>query len=164
MDLSELTAISPIDGRYRSKLSPLASYFSEYGLMRYRLKVEIKYLLALIAQLSESLPGQLDQIMALDLASLQKIYSEKSFTLEEAEKVKAHEKVTNHDVKAIEYYLKDHIKVLAESNPHWNKVIEYIHFGLTSQDINNVAIPLLLKVRTYPAFLFVFCSPPSPQH
>lgn len=147
MELSELTAISPIDGRYRSKLAPLASFFSEYGLMRYRLKVEVEYLIFLITHLNEKLGGMYEPLVKLDLHGLRRIYSEEQFTLEEAEKIKNHEKVTNHDVKAVEYYLKDHLASLAAADSTWKGVIEYIHFGLTSQDINNVAIPLLLKVR-----------------
>lgn len=147
MDLSELTAISPIDGRYRSKLAPLAFFFSEYGLMRYRLKVEVEYLISLISALQLHAPDSFAPLAALDLVSLRKLYAETTFTPQEAEKIKAHEKVTNHDVKAVEYYLKDHITALAATDSTWNKVKEYIHFGLTSQDINNVAIPLLLRVR-----------------
>jgi adenylosuccinate lyase len=145
MDLSELTAISPIDGRYRSKLAPAAAYFSEYALMRYRLLVEVEYLISLITLLSQEMGGSFTAIKALDLPSLRKIYSPEVFTLQEAEKIKAHEKVTNHDVKAVEYYLKDHISTLSATDATWELVKEYIHFGLTSQDINNVAIPLLLK-------------------
>lgn len=145
MELSELTAISPVDGRYRSKLAPLASFFSEYGLMRYRLKVEVEYLIFLITHLNEKLGGMYEPLVKLDLHGLRRIYSEEQFTLEEAEKIKNHEKVTNHDVKAVEYYLKDHLASLAAADSTWKGVIEYIHFGLTSQDINNVAIPLLLK-------------------
>ena len=151
MDLSELTAISPIDGRYRSKLAPAAAYFSEYALMRYRLLVEVEYLISLITLLSQEMGGSFTAIKALDLPSLRKIYSPEVFTLQEAEKIKAHEKVTNHDVKAVEYYLKDHISTLSATDATWELVKEYIHFGLTSQDINNVAIPLLLKARfTFP--------------
>ena len=159
MELSELTAISPIDGRYRSKLAPLASFFSEYGLMRYRLKVEVEYLISLIAALDAHFPDTYTSLAALDLAGLRSLYSEATFTAQEAEKIKAHEKVTNHDVKAVEYYLKDHIVSLASAEPTWNKVKEYIHFGLTSQDINNIAIPLLLRVCSFGVFLAVLLQP-----
>lgn len=147
MDLSELTAISPIDGRYRSKLAPLATFFSEFGLIRYRLMIEVEYLIALIAALNTHDSASFASLAALDLVGLRSLYSEEKFTPEEAQKVKNHEKVTNHDVKAIEYYLKDHITTLVETDKTWELVKEYIHFGLTSQDINNLAIPLLLKVR-----------------
>lgn len=147
MELTELTAISPIDGRYRSKLADLAAYFSEYGLMRYRLKVEVEYLIALIGELHKHFPNNFEHLVDLDLPSLRKLYSVEKFTLPEAEKIKNHEKVTNHDVKAVEYYLKDQIAALAVSDSKWSGVTEYIHFGLTSQDINNTAIPMLLKVR-----------------
>lgn len=147
MDLSELTAISPIDGRYRSKLASLATYFSEYGLIRYRLRIEVEYLIALIAALNVHDSASFSALAALDLVGLRSLYSEEKFTPEEAQKVKNHEKVTNHDVKAVEYYLKDHITTLVETDKTWELVKEYIHFGLTSQDINNLSIPLLLKVR-----------------
>lgn len=147
MDLSELTAISPIDGRYRSKLSSLASYFSEYGLIRYRLKIEVEYLIYLLTALNTHDSSTFGPLVALDLNGLRSLYSEEKFTPQEAEKVKNHEKVTNHDVKAVEYYLKDHISSFSQTEKTWELVKEYIHFGLTSQDINNLAIPLLLKVR-----------------
>ena len=134
MILSTLTAISPIDGRYWSKAENLAAYFSEFALIRYRVRVEIEYLIAL----SEYLP-QLSELNTNDVkAWLRQVYL--NFSEEDALRVKEIEKVTNHDVKAVEYFIKektDHF--LAE------KYHEFIHFGLTSQDINNTAIPLSLK-------------------
>ena len=158
MDLSELTAISPIDGRYRAKLAPLASFFSEYGLIRYRLRIEVEYLIFLISALNTHDSASFGNLAALDLAGLRSLYSEEKFTVTEADKIKNHEKVTNHDVKAVEYYLKDHITTLAETDKTWELVKEYIHFGLTSQDINNTAIPLLLKVRFHVSNSFSSCA------
>lgn len=134
MILSTLTAISPIDGRYWSKAENLATYFSEFALIRYRVRVEIEYLIAL----SEYLP-QLSELNTNEVKTwLRQVYLH--FSEEDALRVKEIEKVTNHDVKAVEYFIKektDHF--LAE------KYHEFIHFGLTSQDINNTAIPLSLK-------------------
>ncbi|MCS6818531.1 MAG: adenylosuccinate lyase [Chitinophagales bacterium] len=132
MHLNSLTAISPIDGRYRNKVEIVGKYFSEYALMAYRIKVELLYLIAL----SKELPV---------LASLQK-YEEAlhsihdSFNIEEALKIKEYENKTHHDVKAVEYFIKDKLESLGLKNYK-----EYVHFGLTSQDINNTAIPLALK-------------------
>ncbi len=134
MDFQLLTAISPIDGRYRSKVDGLALYFSEYALIRYRVLVEIEYFIALC-----NLP--LPQLKDFDknlFESLRKIY--RDFQLEDAEKIKDIEKVTNHDVKAVEYFIKEKFDEL-----NIEKYKEFIHFGLTSQDINNTAIPLSLK-------------------
>ena len=134
MILSTLTAISPVDGRYWNKAENLAAYFSEFALIRYRVRVEIEYLIAL----SEYLP-QLSELNTEEVKTwLRNVY--KDFTEEDALRVKEIEKVTNHDVKAVEYFIKektDHF--LAE------KYHEFIHFGLTSQDINNTSIPLSLK-------------------
>lgn len=134
MILSTLTAISPVDGRYWNKAENLAAYFSEFALIRYRVHVEIEYLIAL----SEYLP-QLSELNTEEVKTwLRNVYKE--FTEEDALRVKEIEKVTNHDVKAVEYFIKektDHF--LAE------KYHEFIHFGLTSQDINNTSIPLSLK-------------------
>ena len=134
MILSTLTAISPVDGRYWNKAENLAAYFSEFALIRYRVRVEIEYLIAL----SEYLP-QLSELNTEEVKTwLRNVYKE--FTEEDALRVKEIEKVTNHDVKAVEYFIKektDHF--LAE------KYHEFIHFGLTSQDINNTAMPLSLK-------------------
>ncbi len=128
--MQALTAISPIDGRYRDKVENLANYFSESALIRYRVMVEIEYFIALC-----EVP--LPQLKGFDTAlfpQLREIYL--NFTVEDARKVKDTEKITNHDVKAVEYFIKDKFETL---NLHAYK--EFIHFGLTSQDINNTAIP-----------------------
>ncbi len=134
MELNKLTAISPVDGRYRSKTEPLAVYFSEFGLIRYRVMVEVEYFIALC---QAGIP-QLGQVTVDQFELLRKLYKE--FPLEGARKVKEVEKVTNHDVKAVEYYLKEQFDTLGLGD-----VKEYIHFGLTSQDINNTATPLSLR-------------------
>lgn len=135
MDLDILTAVSPIDGRYRGKTEPLAPYFSEYALMKYRVRVEIEYFITL-CELS------LPQLAAFDHAlfpTLRKIYE--SFSEEDASRVKDIEKVTNHDVKAIEYFIKERFDAIGGLDAFK----EFIHFGLTSQDINNTSFPLLFK-------------------
>ena len=132
--LNELNAISPIDGRYRSKTISLAPFFSEEALIKYRVLVEIEYFIAL-CQLP--LP-QLTGVNADLFESLRAIY--KNFTTEDALWIKETEKVTNHDVKAVEYFIKDKFEKLGLS-----QYKEFIHFGLTSQDINNTAIPLSTK-------------------
>ncbi len=140
MQLQNLTAISPIDGRYRNQLtSPedvagqprLDLYFSEYALIKYRVWVEIEYLVLL------SEHGFL-QIDSSQCESLREIY--RGFSLSDAEKVKAHERVTNHDVKAVEYFIKDRMDGMGMSDQR-----EWVHFGLTSQDVNNTAVPLSWK-------------------
>ncbi|MFB0938528.1 MAG: adenylosuccinate lyase [Urechidicola sp.] len=134
MTLNTLNAISPIDGRYRNKVDNLAPYFSEKALIQYRVKVEIEYFIALC-----EIP--LPQLIAVDKAiypSLRKIYED--FSDADAQQIKDIEKITNHDVKAVEYFIKEKFDNL---NLHTFK--EFIHFGLTSQDINNTAIPLSLK-------------------
>ena len=129
-----LQAISPIDGRYATKTVKLQNYFSEFALIKYRLIIEVKYFLALV-----KLPlPQLEDAQQLDLGVLEQIIA--NFDLEAATQIKAIEKNTNHDVKAVEYYLKDRLEDLG-----FGKYKEFIHFGLTSQDINNTAIPLSLK-------------------
>lgn len=134
MDLQELTAISPVDGRYRSKTGELASYFSEFALIKYRTQVEIEYFIALC-----ELPlPQLENFDKNIFSSLHEIYL--NFTIEDALIVKQIEQTTNHDVKAVEYFLKT-----AFDNRGLTAYKEFIHFGLTSQDINNVAMPLALK-------------------
>ena len=140
MDLTLLTAISPIDGRYRSKTEPLAEYFSEYALIRYRIRVEIEYFITLcelpLPQLADFDHSLFDQ--------LRDIY--RHFTPADAQRVKDIEAVTNHDVKAVEYYIKEKIdKELSTVNSQLSTFKEFIHFGLTSQDINNTSIPLSLK-------------------
>lgn len=133
MALNPLTAISPIDGRYFEVVKPLAPYFSEYGLIRYRVQVEVEYLIALSGTVPE-----LTDFPVHKLNDLRKIY--KNFTEHHALEVKEIEKITNHDVKAVEYFLKKEFERLKIED-----FKEFIHFGLTSQDINNTAIPLLLK-------------------
>jgi adenylosuccinate lyase len=134
MELNNLTAISPLDGRYRQKTGELDIYFSEFGLIRYRLMVEIEYFIALC---DIPLP-QLSDFRKENITTLRAFYED--FNVKEAEKVKETEKITNHDVKAVEYYLKEKF-----FQAGWGKWSEFIHFGLTSQDINNTAIPLSLK-------------------
>ncbi|MDP4222007.1 MAG: adenylosuccinate lyase [Bacteroidota bacterium] len=134
MDLNNLTAISPLDGRYRQKAEQLDVYFSEFGLIKYRLLVEIEYFLALC-----DLPlPQLSDFHKENYSVLRELYD--NFNLEEAAKIKETEKTTNHDVKAVEYYLKEKF-----FKAGWGKWSEFVHFGLTSQDINNTAVPLSLK-------------------
>ncbi len=134
MNLSELSAISPVDGRYRSKVNELATYFSEFGLIKYRLQIEVEYLIAL----SEAGLPQLQPIDAEKRIHLRNCYL--TFSEIDALEVKKSEKVTNHDVKAVEYYLKSKLQELGLSH-----VLEFVHFGLTSQDINNTATPLSMK-------------------
>ena len=137
MDLSLLTAITPIDGRYRSKTEPLAEYFSEFALIRYRIRVEIEYFITLC-----ELP--LPQLADFDhslFAPLRDIYRE--FTPADAQRVKEIESITNHDVKAVEYYIKEKIEQKGLNGSNGFK--EFIHFGLTSQDINNTSVPLSIK-------------------
>lgn len=133
-EFQSLTAISPIDGRYRSKAEGLAKFFSEFGLIRYRVLVEIEYFIALC-----ELP--LPQLKGFDknlFPALRKIYE--GFSLQDAEKIKSIESVTNHDVKAVEYFIKEKFDALS-----LHQFKEFIHFGLTSQDINNTAVPASLR-------------------
>ena len=134
MDFHLLTAISPIDGRYRSKVDGLALYFSEYALIRYRVVVEIEYFISLC---NIPLP-QLEEFDKSINSQLRSIYID--FKLEDAERIKDIESVTNHDVKAVEYFLKEKFDTLG-----LQQYKEFIHFGLTSQDINNTAIPYSLR-------------------
>ncbi|MBE6304205.1 MAG: adenylosuccinate lyase [Bacteroidales bacterium] len=135
MKLDILTAISPIDGRYRGKTEPLADYFSEYALMKYRVFVEIEYFIALC-----ELPlPQLKGVDASLFPTFRKIYSD--FTVEDAMRIKEIEKVTNHDVKAVEYFIKERFDAIGGLDAYK----EFIHFGLTSQDINNTSIPCTIK-------------------
>lgn len=135
MELNALTAVSSIDGRYASKTAPLRAYFSEFALIQYRVHVEVEYFIALcelpLPQLKDFNPD-----IFVDLRSLVS-----NFTLEDAETIKSTEKITNHDVKAVEYFLKEKFDQLG-----LEAYKEFIHFGLTSQDINNTATPLMLKV------------------
>ncbi len=134
MELSQLTAISPVDGRYRRITNELADYFSEYALIRYRVLVEIEYFIALC---EIPLP-QLQKVNKKVYPELKKIYT--SFSIEDAQAIKEIEKTTNHDVKAVEYFIKGEFDGLGLA-----EYKEFIHFGLTSQDINNTAIPLTLR-------------------
>lgn len=138
MELSALTAISPVDGRYRKATEDLAAYFSEYGLIKYRVLIEIEYFIAL----AENKLPQLPSLNAQQKESLRKVVSE--FSLVDAQKIKDTEKTTNHDVKAVEYFVKEKLTALG-----LEKYLEFVHFGLTSQDINNTAIPLSLKDATH---------------
>lgn len=132
--MKPLNNISPTDGRYANKTKELSKYFSEFGLIKYRVFVEVQYLIALKKLGIEELNGLTES----DLDSILFIY--KSFNENDAEKIKEIESVTNHDVKAVEYYIKDKMKSLGLS-----KFIEFVHFGLTSQDINNTAFPLMIN-------------------
>ena len=134
MELNKLTAISPIDGRYRGKVDELAQYFSEFGLIKYRVLVEVEYLIALV----NSGIAPLQDFPKERFEDLRAIYT--NFTEADALEIKATERVTNHDVKAVEYFLKDKMTALG-----LEKQLEFVHFGLTSQDINNTSIPLSLK-------------------
>ncbi len=134
MELNELTAISPVDGRYRKQVTGLAQYFSEYGLMRYRVCVEVEYFIALC-----ELPvPQLKDFNKSLYPKLRELYE--NFTTDDALKIKEIEKTTNHDVKAVEYFIKARFEEL-----DIEKYQEFIHFGLTSQDINNTSVPMLLQ-------------------
>ena len=134
MKFSTLTAISPVDGRYRNKVEGLAAYFSEYALIKYRVQVEIEYFITL----AEFLP-QLNTLTSSSIKEdLRKIYKE--FSLEDASRIKDIESTTNHDVKAVEYFIKEKFDLLSLQDYK-----EFIHFGLTSQDINNTSVPLSVK-------------------
>ena len=142
MSLSSLTAISPIDGRYRGKVEVLENYYSEYALIRYRVKVEIEYFIALC-----ELP--LPQLAGVDHAlfgELRDIYAK--FSVDDAQRVKDIESVTNHDVKAVEYFIKEQFDRLGLV-----QYKEFIHFGLTSQDINNTSVPMLIRDSLHEAYL-----------
>lgn len=134
MELTKLTAISPVDGRYRKTVSACAGYFSEYALIRYRVMVEIEYFIALC-----KLPlPQLKKFRSAQYDALRKIYID--FNADDAQYIKDIEKTTNHDVKAVEYFLKERFEKLNLSDSK-----EFVHFGLTSQDINNTSVPLSLR-------------------
>ncbi len=126
-----LDAISPVDGRYRGKTEPLAAFFSESALIRYRVKVEIEYYIALMQEL-----GTVKE--PIDSEALRSLY--RDWTLESAARVKEIEKTTNHDVKAVEYFIKERLDAMGSKLPR-----ELVHFGLTSQDINNTAFPMMMK-------------------
>ena len=128
MELNRLTAISPIDGRYRGKTDKLGEYFSEYALIRYRVRVEVQYFKALMHELHPDKTFDIDPIW-------------QNFSEADAQRVKDIESVTNHDVKAVEYFIKEQF----DKVPEWTPYREFIHFGLTSQDINNTSVPLSIK-------------------
>jgi adenylosuccinate lyase len=135
MDITQLTAISPVDGRYRNLVTDIDQYFSEFALIKYRLRVEIEYFISLC-----KLPlPQLKDFRNSDHDLIRNIYN--VFSVADAQKIKDTEKITNHDVKAVEYYIK-----LRFDDLHLSRFKEFVHFGLTSQDINNTAIPLALKL------------------
>ncbi|NQX93133.1 MAG: adenylosuccinate lyase, partial [Flavobacteriales bacterium] len=134
MELNALTAISPADGRYRSHTNPLAPYFSEFGLIKYRVLIEIEYFIAL----SEAGLPQLPPIAVAKKEELRKVYQD--FSERDAEEIKTIEKTTNHDVKAVEYFVKSKL-----SDAGFEDRLEFVHFGLTSQDINNTAVPMSLR-------------------
>lgn len=134
MTLTALSAISPVDGRYRSKVAELAPFFSEFGLIKYRVLVEVEYFIALVE-------SGLEPLNAVDTAVFPKLRAiVADFSEADAQAIKDIEKTTNHDVKAVEYFLKSKMEALG-----LNDYLEFIHFGLTSQDINNTAVPLSLK-------------------
>ncbi len=137
MTLNPLTALSPIDGRYRKTTEQLAPYFSEFGLIKYRVKVEIEYLISLA---NYNLP-QLPKLDADTILKLKLVYED--FSEADALQIKETEKTTNHDVKAVEYFVKEKLKQF-----ELEAYLEFVHFGLTSQDINNTSIPLSLKDAT----------------
>ena len=143
MIFSTLTAISPVDGRYRNKAENLAAYFSEYALMKYRVRVEIEYFITLCEL---PLPQLADFPQSL-FATLRGFYE--NFSEEDGARVKAIESVTNHDVKAIEYFIKEQFDKVGGLD----KYKEFIHFGLTSQDINNTSFPLMLKEAVEQTYL-----------
>jgi len=132
MDLTALTAISPVDGRYRAQLASLAPYFSEFGLIRYRVRVEIEYFIFLAEKKIFALPAK------VKAARLRSIYE--NFTEADAQQIKTIERTTNHDVKAVEYFIKEKLNEMGAGD-----VAEWVHFGLTSQDVNNTAVPLSWK-------------------
>jgi adenylosuccinate lyase len=142
MDLNTLTAISPIDGRYRRKVAELAPFFSEFGLIKYRVLVEIEYLIALV----ENGIKPLSDFPKDHYEGLRDIY--RNFSEEDALEIKNTEKTTNHDVKAVEYFVKAQLE-----QKGLDKYIEFVHFGLTSQDINNTAVPLSMKLAVNEVYI-----------
>lgn len=142
MSLSPLTAVSPIDGRYHSKTESLAPYFSEYALIRYRVNVEVEYFIALC---EIPLP-QLEGVVPEMKEKLRDIY--RNFSVDNAQRIKDIESVTNHDVKAVEYFLKEQFDALG-----LEQYKEFIHFGLTSQDINNTSVPMAVRDATERVFI-----------
>ncbi len=152
MELSTLTAISPVDGRYRGKTAGLDRYFSEFALIRYRVKVEVEYFIALaelplpqLASMSMELEG-MKLTKAEIFERLRSIYS--NFSIDDAKRIKEHESVTNHDVKAVEYFIKEKFDSMGLEK--WK---EFIHFGLTSQDINNTSVPMSVRDALHESFI-----------
>ncbi len=143
--LDPLISISPVDGRYRAQTEQLGDYFSEFALIRYRVRVEIEYFIALC---EIPLP-QLQGVSPSFFPAMRKIYQD--FGLEEAFEIKATEKITNHDVKAVEYFIKERFRKMG-----LERYVEFVHFGLTSQDINNTATPLLLLEGIRDVYMPVF--------
>ena len=142
MSLNVLNAISPIDGRYRSKVAELAEFFSEEALIKYRVVIEIEYFIALCEI-------KLDQLSSFDkklFKKLRLIYE--NFSVEDAMAIKKIENITNHDVKAVEYFIKEKFNSLGIG-----EFKEFVHFGLTSQDINNTAIPLSIKTANEKVYI-----------
>ena len=152
MSLSTLMAVSPIDGRYHGKTETLAPFFSEYALMKYRVRVEVEYFIALC---DSNLPG-LEGFDKNRYDALRDIY--RNFSIQDAERVKEIESVTNHDVKAIEYFIKEQLDAMGGFDAYK----EFIHFGLTSQDINNTSFPLMLSpsimTKRSPGLSPAFCE------
>eukprot|EP00448_Togula_jolla_P017242 CAMPEP_0170591620 /NCGR_PEP_ID=MMETSP0224-20130122/12498_1 /TAXON_ID=285029 /ORGANISM="Togula jolla, Strain CCCM 725" /LENGTH=459 /DNA_ID=CAMNT_0010915491 /DNA_START=66 /DNA_END=1445 /DNA_ORIENTATION=- len=141
LELAELTAVSPVDGRYRRNTKAMAQYFSEYGLIRYRIHVEVEYFLMLMQKLPAGKDFPADAVEKLRAVP-------ENLTLEQAAHIKATEKITNHDIKAVEYFIKEQFDALGlESYKEW------VHFALTSQDINNTSVPLLLKDATLKMYI-----------
>ena len=143
--LDPLMSISPVDGRYRAQTEQLSDYFSEFALIRYRVRVEIEYFIALC---EIPLP-QLQGVSPSLFPAMRKIYQD--FGLEEAYEIKATEKITNHDVKAVEYFIKERFRKMG-----LERYVEFVHFGLTSQDINNTATPLSLLEGIRDVYMPVF--------
>ena len=143
MNLDTLTAISPLDGRYRNKTGALATYFSEYALMKYRIKVEVEYFIAL-CELPLPQLADFDNALFPQLRAIYETFDEKG-----AARIKEIESVTNHDVKAVEYYIKEQLDCLGNLEAYK----EFIHFGLTSQDINNTSFPLMLKDALHEVYI-----------
>jgi adenylosuccinate lyase len=137
--------VSPLDGRYQPTTAPLAPFFSEHAFFKYRVLVEVEYFAALCAVPEIQ---QLRSVTAEQLAALREATTGDNFTVLDSQAIKAHEKVTNHDVKAVEYYLKDKMAKVG-----LDQAVEFIHFGLTSQDVNNTSIPLMVRDALYIVYL-----------
>ena len=134
MPLKALTSVSPVDGRYARHTEPLIDFFSEYALFKYRVRIEVEYLILLA---SKGLKG-INALSEDEIYKLRGVYMD--FTLQDAEQIKGIERTTNHDVKAVEYFVKEQLGRLERED-----LLEFVHFGLTSQDINNTSVPLSIK-------------------